>query len=292
MELNDFKNAIRTLDQEQLAQAFDFADQNYELVAPELITIIKDAAAQEQPLDDAEQRKAIEAAFMILAFHKQTDIFPTIYRFARKPKLNENIPEDDWFLRELHRLFGIFAEPDDIGAIGDLVLDASLCTPVREQALLTFHFLWVEKRVQEKDIIDEYRRLLEQGLDSNDDWKLWMALIINAAVVGGNKLKPQVMSILDSGKVGDQTSFVKKVVNGLFSNGNARFRNMLRSEHKGFYEDVTAEINDYCTPPMEKEIEMPEKGRPMVREEPKIGRNDSCPCGSGKKYKKCCGKDK
>lgn len=26
------------------------------------------------------------------------------------------------------------------------------------------------------------------------------------------------------------------------------------------------------------------------REQPKIGRNDPCPCGSGKKYKKCCGK--
>jgi hypothetical protein len=24
--------------------------------------------------------------------------------------------------------------------------------------------------------------------------------------------------------------------------------------------------------------------------EPKVGRNDPCPCGSGKKYKKCCGK--
>ncbi|MBR2904596.1 MAG: SEC-C domain-containing protein, partial [Lentisphaeria bacterium] len=23
---------------------------------------------------------------------------------------------------------------------------------------------------------------------------------------------------------------------------------------------------------------------------PQIGRNDPCPCGSGKKYKKCCGK--
>ena len=23
----------------------------------------------------------------------------------------------------------------------------------------------------------------------------------------------------------------------------------------------------------------------------KVGRNDPCPCGSGKKYKKCCGKD-
>ena len=32
--------------------------------------------------------------------------------------------------------------------------------------------------------------------------------------------------------------------------------------------------------------------KPIVREEPKVGRNDPCPCGSGKKYKKCCGKDK
>ncbi|HPF69279.1 MAG TPA: YchJ family protein [Candidatus Krumholzibacteria bacterium] len=29
--------------------------------------------------------------------------------------------------------------------------------------------------------------------------------------------------------------------------------------------------------------------RPVVREEPKIGRNDPCPCGSGRKYKRCCG---
>jgi len=27
---------------------------------------------------------------------------------------------------------------------------------------------------------------------------------------------------------------------------------------------------------------------PYVRSEPKIGRNDPCPCGSGKKYKRCC----
>lgn len=27
---------------------------------------------------------------------------------------------------------------------------------------------------------------------------------------------------------------------------------------------------------------------PYMRRGPKIGRNDACPCGSGKKYKKCC----
>lgn len=29
---------------------------------------------------------------------------------------------------------------------------------------------------------------------------------------------------------------------------------------------------------------------PFRREEPKIGRNNPCPCGSGRKYKKCCGR--
>jgi len=27
----------------------------------------------------------------------------------------------------------------------------------------------------------------------------------------------------------------------------------------------------------------------VKRDEPKVGRNDPCPCGSGKKYKKCHG---
>ena len=30
---------------------------------------------------------------------------------------------------------------------------------------------------------------------------------------------------------------------------------------------------------------------PYVNTEPKVGRNDPCPCGSGKKYKNCCGKN-
>jgi len=33
----------------------------------------------------------------------------------------------------------------------------------------------------------------------------------------------------------------------------------------------------------------PNWARPVVRAGPKVGRNDPCPCGSGKKYKKCCG---
>ncbi|WP_122642999.1 SEC-C metal-binding domain-containing protein [Luxibacter massiliensis] len=40
-----------------------------------------------------------------------------------------------------------------------------------------------------------------------------------------------------------------------------------------------------------KRLYREQKQSGTVRKEKKIGRNDPCPCGSGKKYKKCCGKN-
>ena len=33
------------------------------------------------------------------------------------------------------------------------------------------------------------------------------------------------------------------------------------------------------------------KQQTVIRSQPKIGRNEPCPCGSGKKYKNCCGRN-
>ena len=33
------------------------------------------------------------------------------------------------------------------------------------------------------------------------------------------------------------------------------------------------------------------KKKPVTKDGKKVGRNDLCPCGSGKKYKNCCGKN-
>ena len=39
-----------------------------------------------------------------------------------------------------------------------------------------------------------------------------------------------------------------------------------------------------------KKLYKEQKESGTIRKEKKIGRNDPCPCGSGKKYKKCCGR--
>lgn len=39
----------------------------------------------------------------------------------------------------------------------------------------------------------------------------------------------------------------------------------------------------------QKPFSPPKINKPVISGHPKVGRNDPCPCGSGKKYKKCCG---
>ena len=43
--------------------------------------------------------------------------------------------------------------------------------------------------------------------------------------------------------------------------------------------------------PAEPEPAQEEVQITFKRSVPKVGRNDECPCGSGKKYKKCCGRE-
>lgn len=62
-------------------------------------------------------------------------------------------------------------------------------------------------------------------------------------------------------------------------------------------EDVSEIEREYMAEQMggaPEEAEIPErekKQETVRREQPKVGRNDPCPCGSGQKYKYCCGKN-
>jgi uncharacterized protein YecA (UPF0149 family) len=53
---------------------------------------------------------------------------------------------------------------------------------------------------------------------------------------------------------------------------------------------LVSEIQEYADDLFKPQFENqpPKLAAPLIME--KIGRNSSCPCGSGKKYKKCCGK--
>jgi len=57
-------------------------------------------------------------------------------------------------------------------------------------------------------------------------------------------------------------------------------------DHQDTFDDM-AEYDDEEYDEKEIPFYLNEKSKPIVNHE-KTGRNDPCPCGSGKKYKKCC----
>lgn len=63
--------------------------------------------------------------------------------------------------------------------------------------------------------------------------------------------------------------------------------NMVGAEADWLYE--LEEWDNLLTPERRKELFREQKNSGTVVKDKKISRNDPCPCGSGKKYKKCCG---
>ncbi len=66
------------------------------------------------------------------------------------------------------------------------------------------------------------------------------------------------------------------------------YYNMVGAKAEWLYE--LPQWDALLTEERRKELYKAEHSSHTIVKEPKIGRNDPCPCGSGKKYKKCCGR--
>lgn len=68
------------------------------------------------------------------------------------------------------------------------------------------------------------------------------------------------------------------------------YKNMVAAEADWLYH--LEQWNAIFDEDKQKELYKEQKQSATIRKEAKIYPNDPCPCGSGKKYKKCCGKNK
>jgi len=67
------------------------------------------------------------------------------------------------------------------------------------------------------------------------------------------------------------------------------YKNMVEAKADWLYN--LEEWDKHITPERKAELYKEQKNSRTVVKTEKIGRNEPCPCGSGKKYKKCCGRN-
>ena len=141
----------------------------------------------------------------------------------------------------------------------------------------------------------EAERMVDEGLQPvpDTDTDYLSELVITLEEIGGNELAAKVAEWFDDGLIDDQ--FTKPADTAArLARDWATCRADELAHGWGYPTDILAEIGRWaCFHPDEDGDEDEEEAgppqQPFQREEPKVGRNDPCPCGSGKKYKKCCG---
>jgi hypothetical protein len=164
-------------------------------------------------------------------------------------------------------------------------------------ALVLLHFEDQLTRAQLVEILQRFWRELEP-----EDIPGWTAVVCAVGDAGLRELIPQVREAFAAGRVNpDMTTFE------LLRADVFRPRHLLVSKfktHNHLVRDTAEEMSWWACWDEESEAEFdpagfeddwtPEPGdsppppEAAVSAAPKIGRNDPCPCGSGKKYKKCC----
>jgi len=247
-------------------------------------------AKEDKEITD-DELKTLRVVLFYLALKREYGAFDALCELLGRDSFKNSVKPDDWIISNLHRILGSVATKDNKDALQSLTTTEGLSQEVREQALLTIHFLWLEKVIVTNEVTEIYRFLINKALAAGHlEERMAMALALNGAVVSGAALRTEIAALLDAGFIGEQNEMITKAVQAIMTQGK-RFREIYQHQHKGFFKKPEDEIPAIHQPVVENIPEIPGEAKPITRSAPKIGRNDPCPCGSGKKYKKCCGKN-
>ena len=291
MSSNDITTKIASMSPESLlANMQTWLKEPRSQERPDFVGWLEDLTKNDLGVMSPEEFATLRVALFWVARQKTKKPFGNICQLMTHKSFNEHVSMTDWSIVNLHRILGSIAGPNDTNKLADLACNDDIPIEINEQALLAIHFMWVEKKLLDQDVIELYRKIINKKLAGGRlKERMALALVLNSAVVGGQELRKEITALLDSGKLGDNSAMAAQAIQSIFMDPK-RFREIYVKQHKGFFDNPEDEIPHIHEPVIEEMPEMPGKGKPIVRTTPKIGRNDPCPCGSGKKYKKCCGR--
>jgi hypothetical protein len=202
---------------------------------------------------------------------------------------------------------------DDLDTIEQLITNRDLNEYVRWKAVQTYLYLVRDGRLSRDEAVERLRGHLRDAIADRD------ADLVSGLVAELVSYSPR--EAMDEIRDAYRRDLVNRVIVGpstverSIAEGDARFRRELEHCRATGVHDTVEELSRWAAFRQDDELsdyrfEVPAEFwttndrdifSAAVREEnagepltirntgPKVGRNDPCPCGSGKKFKKCCG---
>ncbi len=234
-------------------------------------------------------------AFFLLAQFRETRAYPLITQFFLQYGDRAEEMCGDFVTEDLPRaLASVF--DGDLTPIKRLIENKNVNEWVRGSAIQSLTILALHDIVPHDEVIGYFRELFTHKL-VHEYTEVWDSLVVEAVHFCPEALQNEIRQAFESGLVDEFVIDPSAIDAALAKSEEARYAQLRSDTHYTLIADTIAEMEWWATfraPNSQQPVRsnpQPLFSRPFTlpsASKPKIGRNDPCHCGSGKKYKKCC----
>jgi hypothetical protein len=290
--LNEFRQNRGYFPREAVQEAI----QRREEITPHLLHSLQEAAQiSASPEPEEPPFLPIYAMYLLAQFRDQR-AYPLIIDLCKIPHTELDRLLGDLITEGLPRVIASVFD-GNIEPIKSVIENESLDPFVRGSALRSLSILVYEGVIPRADVIGYMADLFSGRLEKKPS-HIWDELASEAVDLHANSLTEDIRRGYEEGLLAPGYMNMEDVERSFaMSEGDVLARS--KKNGRGLIIDVIKEMGWWaCFQSIKESRQTPNDERlqakinnpeTAVRSQDKIGRNDPCPCGSGKKYKKCCG---
>jgi hypothetical protein len=259
-----------------------------EAITPGLLAILEHAIAHPEEVAADDDDMAPMFALYLLAQFREPRAYPLLIRLLRLDHDLVDAMLGDVITESLDRILASVCA-GDIGPMQALVEDATVDEWVRAAALSGLAVLVVQDVIPRDEVIAYFRELCHGKLEREYSF-VWSELACLSADLSAAELLPEIEQayaerLCDPGCVG-----LDEVRRDMAAGYDTMLASPRAGRHYRFIGDTAEELSGWaCFRPAPKERPKPPPPSVPAAAALKVPRNAPCPCGSGKKYKVCCG---
>jgi hypothetical protein len=292
-------------------EALRTCQRHRELATPRLIEVLQEAGRQGREGKAREGSATIYALYLITEFRAREALPAVLEIFSlREPLLDQLV--GDSVTEFTRRILAVLAD-DQPDLIESLIPSPHLDDYIRWEAASALCQLVREGRLTRDNALERLARQMRAAIQAEDGWAATIC-VCELGKLNPLELQDEIMTVFDQGWVDESIvdwKCFKKY--DLHPDQPGLCPDLLKWEPAAILDTVEELRGWHCfSDEARREREWQER-RPLdviepseafsipsgssfddgdygtIRYEgPRVGRNDPCPCGSGKKYKKCC----
>jgi len=277
--------------------AVEAAEARPEEITPELLRILEETVDRAAQLDAEGDYMAHLYAMFLLAQFRETRAYPLVVRFASLPGDLVDSLCGDFITEDLGQVLASVCG-GELAGVQSLIENEATDQWVRGAALSSLVTLVAVGQKSRDEIVGYFARLFRGKLVRK--WShVWDSLVSYSSDLYPEELLDDIKRAYEDGLVDPDYIGFDHVKRDLALGKDRILARLADNPHRRLVEDTVAEMGWWAcfredraknTAHALPNSKLNPAVSSQIRRAPtKTGRNEPCPCGSGKKYKKCCG---